>query len=85
MQRFQQIDYILPAHWAPIICNSDFTGITDEEEEQYHAFIDGEFGDSLFSTATLASPVDDAEFVIYHDARPYGVLACDCLHYSFFR
>jgi hypothetical protein len=71
------IQYTLPAHWASALINGDFTGLEDDDERQLMAVMTGE---------DLPGPVScsgDPEFMTYHDARPYGVLACDCLTYDF--
>lgn len=69
--------YTLPAHWAPALVNGDFTGLDDDDEEALMRVIAGE---------NLPDPIavgDEPEFRKYHDAQPYGVLACDCLEYVF--
>jgi hypothetical protein len=69
--------YRLPAHWAPALINGDTTGLEDEDESKLNAFIKGE---------GLQWPLDVGEeefFCKYHDAQPYGVLACDCLDFIF--
>jgi hypothetical protein len=69
--------YTLPAHWAPALVNGDFTGMEDDDEEALMRVVAGE---------NLPDPLsvnDEPEFVKYHDAQPYGVLACDCLVYTF--
>jgi len=82
MPELQTTVYTLPAHWASILINHDYTGTTDEEEQEISNFIDGEFGESLFCTVCLTND-NEPEFRKYHDAQPYGVLACDCLDYTF--
>lgn len=69
--------YWLPAHWASALVNGDFTGLEEDDEEQLMRVIAGE---------DLPDPVsvsESPEFRKYHDAQPYGVLACDCLEYTF--
>lgn len=82
MNNLQETTYILPAHWAGVLINLDYSGLSDDEENQLDSFIDGEFGEHLFCTVNVS---EDAEpsFYKYHDAQPYGVLACDCLEYTF--
>lgn len=82
MAELRTITYTLPAHWASVLINLDYTGVTDEDEQEISDFIDGEFGDSLFCTVTTAND-NEPEFCKYHDAQPYGVLACDCIDYTF--
>ena len=69
--------YWLPAHWAPALVNGDFTGLEEDDEEQLMRVIAGE---DLPDPVTVS---DSPEFRKYHDAQPYGVLACDCLEYTF--
>lgn len=69
--------YWLPAHWAPALINSDFSGMEEEDKEALMRVIAGE---------QLPDPIacgDEPEFRKCHDAQPYGVLACDCLEYTF--
>jgi hypothetical protein len=69
--------YTLPAHWASALINGDFTGLEDDDEEALTRVIVGE---------NLPDPIgvsEEPEFRKYHDAQPYGVLACDCLEYVF--
>lgn len=82
MSELQTTAYTLPAHWASILINHDYTGTSDEVEQEISNFIDGEFGESLFCTVSLTND-SEPEFRKYHDAHPYGVLACDCLDYTF--
>ena len=69
--------YWLPAHWASALINGDTTGLEDDDEKML---------DLVIKAEELPSPIgcgEEAEFRKYHDAQPYGVLACDCLEYTF--
>lgn len=69
--------YTLPTHWAPALINDDWTGLDEHDEEALMR---------LMANEALPSPVDvldEPGFMTYHDARPYGVLACDCSTYTF--
>lgn len=73
--------YWLPQHWACPLFYGDVTGMEDSEIEQLESFLEGE---------QLGAPVgfdetegEDPQFCRFHDAQPYGVLACDCLPYLF--
>jgi hypothetical protein len=69
--------YKLPAHWASALMNGDYSGLEEQDEEQLMRVIAGE---------GLPDPIDcstEPEFMKYHDAQPYGVLACDCLTFTF--
>ena len=83
MPELREVTYTLPAHWASILINHDYTGTSSDEEQEIHNFIDGEFGESLFCTVTIADWDEEPSFRKYHDAQPYGVLACDCINYTF--
>jgi hypothetical protein len=78
------ITYRLPAHWASAFFNGDLTGLDDDDAAAFERVVDGE---SLPDPLAIAE--DDPEFgpesffCKYHDARPYGVLACDCYDYVF--
>jgi len=82
--KFRTEDYMLPAHWASYLINGDATSFSlnddggDEEIAVINQIIDN-IGLSPVSCS------DDPVFMKYHDARPYGVLACDCLMFTFLR
>jgi hypothetical protein len=40
MPELQTTVYTLPAHWASILINHDYTGTSDEEEQEISNFID---------------------------------------------
>lgn len=69
--------YKLPAHWASALINGDFSGLEEEDEEQLMRVIAGEGLPDPIGCST------EPEFMKYHDAEPYGVLACDCLTFTF--
>lgn len=73
----ETLTYRLPAHWASALINGDTSGLEPDDEAQLDAFMAGE---------ELSSPIDVGEeefFCTYHDAKGYGILACDCLDYTF--
>lgn len=35
----EQIEYTLPAHWAPYLINGDATGLSDKEQHQIDIFL----------------------------------------------
>lgn len=73
---------ILPDHWASVLINGDQSSFSlyddgDEELELIDRLCEEEgFGHCLGCT-------EEAEFRPRHDATGYGVLACDCLTYTF--
>ena len=81
---FEPITYQLPSHWASYLINGDatcFDAWDDGKAEQ--AIID-----RLIADIDLGGPVDvseDSDFMTYHDARSYGVLASDCSTYTFLK
>ncbi len=69
--------YWLPAHWASALVNGDTTGLDDADENML---------DWVMTAEDLSAPIacgEEVSFLKYHDAQPYGVLACDCLEYTF--
>jgi hypothetical protein len=71
--------YTLPAHWAPALANGDFTGLEDSDLKELQNVM-ASLGVSLCCACECNG---EPEFRKYHDAQPYGVLACDCLEYVF--
>ena len=69
--------YTLPSHWASALINDDQTGLEVDDIVQLNQFMRGE---------GLGAPLDISEegnFCVFHDARGYGVLPCDCSDYTF--
>jgi hypothetical protein len=76
--------YRLPAHWASAFFNGDLTGLEDEDAATFEALVEGEnLPDPLAIEGDDAEYGPESFFCTYHDARPYGVLACDCYDYVF--
>lgn len=75
------VDYILPAHWASALLYGDETGLDDDDSAALAAFLAGE-SDTIAGTC-LDVQDDGDNFRTYHDAQPYGVLACDCATFTF--
>lgn len=71
------ITYTLPEFWASALINDDATGLSDEEHEQLNEWL------LAYAPGFCVSVSDDREFTRWHDARDYGVLACDCLEFTF--
>jgi hypothetical protein len=74
--------YTLPEHWLSALFNGDDSGLDESDCEALEAFTD-----SVVADYGQAWPVDydesGAGFMRYHDAQPFGVLACDCVEVSF--
>ena len=71
----EHIKMDLPSYWLSAIFNGDQSGFTDEEQEQYNAFIKDM--NSQYSNWNELDYTGEAHFTNYHDATKYGVLACD--------
>ena len=82
MTNIQFHDLCLPDHWACPLIYGDYSGLTDQDEEELNNFVKYWKNDLDFSTADISSN-QESEFVKYHDASTVGVLACDCFIYSF--
>jgi hypothetical protein len=56
-------EYTIAAHWLAPIFNSDFSGLSDEEEKQFLDFLDtaGNIGFSNLCDATWSMPDDTEE------------------------
>ena len=78
--------YDLPSHWAVYLINGDSTGfnLDDDGEESEIKLIDDFLDESGLKDA-LVDCSDESFFSKYHDARPYGVLACTCLTFNFYK
>ena len=76
------VEYDLPAFWESALINGDMSGYSDDEEKQIDAFIDSvlaEYG----SCHCIGVDCDSTNFRAYHDAKQFGVLACDVETYTF--
>lgn len=73
--------YELPAHWACALMYGDESGLDQEDIDALDKFV----GAGLMEHYSFhcVDVTDDQFFVKYHDAAQYGVLACDCLVYTF--
>jgi hypothetical protein len=68
--------YMLPEFWASAIVNDDLSGMSNEDAEQFNAWM------KKFRPGYCAEVSEDSEFRRYHDAKGY-VLACNCLEFTF--
>ena len=79
----ETITYQLPTDWLPALINGDFTGLTDPTDlVALHDFSYGEVNGMRKQGLNLVHWEviwGDPFFAKYHDGRPYGCLACDCL------
>lgn len=71
----------LPEHWAVAFVNDDWTGVDDEEEQQIKQWLEAESdGRAMFYCVGCS---EETAFMWRHDASSAGVLAADCLEYTF--
>ena len=73
----------LPAHWASALINGDDSGLEHDDKQAL-----ADFTADMVRQFGTCDPVDVGgehytEFRRYHDASSYGVLACNCLPYTF--
>lgn len=71
----------LPVFWASALVNSDESGMQDSEIEQLNQFV-YDFCEQ-FGSCHCIDVSEDTEFMIYHDAIQYGILACDVAEFTF--
>lgn len=78
--------YDLPSHWASYLINGDATGfsLNDDGGDAEIALID-QFVEEIEAEGALVDCSQESFFSKYHDAEPYGVLACDCLTFTFYK
>ena len=78
--------YDLPSHWAVYLINGDSTGfsLNDDGEESEIKLIDNFLDESDLKDA-LVDCSDEEFFSKYHDAHLYGVLACTCSTFNFYK
>lgn len=69
--------YTLPAHWACTLINGDSSGNEPEDDAAIKQWLESH-SEELGPCLTCS---DEPEFRHWHDAP--GVLACDCLEFTF--
>ena len=77
------ITYELPSDWACYLFYGDASSFDYSDSGEEQAIID-----QLLADIGLGEPTDVSDescFMTYHDARPYGILACDCSTYTFLK
>jgi hypothetical protein len=73
--------YVLPAHWAVALLNGDESAFDDNEQDAFDRFADDMI--AQHGQCHAIDVTDEPSFTTWHDARAYGVLACDTLTYTF--
>ena len=73
--KFEAKVLTVPDHWLSALVNGDSSSLEDKEEKQLESFCSEELSDGWHVT----SYENEGSFMKYHDAQPYGVLACDAV------
>lgn len=71
----------LPTHWACALINGDESAIDEDEIEALDAFTDDMV--ATYGQCHCLDVGDDQGFMKYHDAQPFGVLACEASEFTF--
>ena len=82
MSKFETLTYMLPTHWACALAYGEDDTFDEEEQAQLEAFVN-----DMVRTYGYCDCVDvseDTQFMRWHDAAHYGVLACEVAEFSFF-
>jgi len=79
--RIRYETYELPSHWACALMYGDLDSLSDEDLEVLEEWE----ADQKFATFICVNVESDdgGDFRRYHDATPYGGLACDVATYTF--
>ena len=75
----------LPNFWGSSLVNNDYSGLELEDESKLNLFIEHWQDDLDFSVVDVPSDENayiESHFMTYHDAKQFGVLACDCWEYK---
>lgn len=72
------IIYNLPEVWASAIVNDDWSAIDDEEVYMIENFLTNELQPNQY----LVMVSDEPEFMVNHDAEPYGWLPDNCYQFQ---
>ena len=76
------VDMVLPQHWLVAFFNDDLSAYDDEELEQIERF--SRYMLKTYGTSIpLSCDPDSNDFITWHDARAFGVLACDVCTVTF--
>lgn len=80
------VEYVLPEFWVGPLLYDDYSGLEDDEVRAVLHFLDdvrAEHGISVCVAVADQDSAGDVGFITHHDARPYGILACNCLIFTF--
>jgi hypothetical protein len=71
----------LPEHWSSALFYDDTSGFEYEDDTQFQAFC--EWAVKNYGTSEPVDMEEDGNFATYHDAKKFGVLACNVHKYTF--
>ena len=75
----------LPDFWGSALVNNDYSGLSDDDEKSLHDLT--EYWKNVLDFSVVDVPSDEnacieSRFMTYHDAKDFGVFACDCWEYK---
>jgi hypothetical protein len=77
--KFQTSELLIPAHWLSAIINGDESSFDYYDDPQDYAAYQEFCAQEIGSATVSIDYEEESSFYRYHDAQPYGVLACDCV------
>lgn len=78
---FYTVTQTLPVHWACALMYDDTSGFDPEEQAHYDAYC--AYMSRKHHSWHCVDISEDTDFVRYHDAASFGVLACDTAAFMF--
>ena len=79
---FDTVDLVLPQHWLVAFFNDDLSAYDEEEIEQIEHFT--HYMQETYGTSIpLSYDLESDNFTAWHDARDFGVLACEVYTVTF--
>ena len=75
------VTHTLPTFWAAPLFYDDYSGLTPEDQAHFDAFC--KHMSSEHHSWHCVEMSDDTDFMRYHDAHRFGVLACNVTTFMF--
>jgi uncharacterized protein (DUF488 family) len=75
------VEYTLPQFWAVALMNDDTSHFEGDDQECFDRFVAYMLDEHR--SCRCVDVKDDGEFLTWHDARDFGVLACDVATFVF--
>lgn len=75
------LEYTLPTFWASALIYDDFSGFDEADQAAFDAFVADIVKE--YGSCHCADIADDENFTRYHDAKNYGVMACEAATFTF--